>query len=109
MSATSTHTAASDKRRDDRLAIQAVISYFPFSSQQTFQSDATALNAGQNGLYFESPYPLKKGQYICIRTREVVSDAISTNIRTLTLAQVRWCTETEGSSRFRYGVGVQYC
>lgn len=109
MSATSNLQTSSDKRSDPRAAIQAVVTFFPFSSQQTFHCDATALNAGQNGLYFESPFPLKEGQYICIRTREVLPDADSAKIRTLTLAQVRWCAETGRSQGFRYGVGVKYC
>lgn len=109
MHVTSSMSATAEKRKDPRTPIQAVISYFPFSTQQNVHCDGTALNAGQNGLYFETPHPLKNGQYICIRIKEVLSDAVSANLRTLTLAQVRWCTAAGSSNSTCYGAGVQYC
>jgi len=109
MSTATTDQDASDKRSDDRRSLQAVVSFFPFSTQQTFHCDGRVLNAGKNGLYFESPYALKEGQYICIRIKEVLADATAADFRTLTLAQVRWCAETGRSTTYRYGVGVKYC
>jgi len=109
MSTITSDPDTADRRRDDRQAVQAVVSFFPFSTQQTYHCDATVLNAGKNGLYFESPYPLKEGQYICIRTKEVLPHGASADIRTLTLAQVRWCSDTIRSQGLRYGIGVKYC
>lgn len=106
------HAAGFDQRTDARLPIQAAITYFPFSSQRSFHCSATALNYSRFGLYFESPHPLKIGQYICIRVRQIFEESDSAEIahlKTLTLAQVRWCVELGKPFEPRFGTGVKYC
>lgn len=102
----------SDQRVDPRFPIKAAITFFPFSSRGSYHYSATALNCSRFGLYFESPLPLKIGQYICIRMQQVFEDRTSgqaRHLKTLTLAQVRWCETLGGKIEPRYAVGVRYC
>lgn len=101
-----------EQRIDARYSIKAAITYFPFSSQRSFHCSATALNCSRIGLYFETAYPLKIGQYICIRMQQIFegSAVVETgHVKTLTLAQVRWCEVLDGHFEPRFGIGVKYC
>jgi len=101
-----------DQRVDPRFPIKAAITYFPFSSQRSFHGEGIVLNCSRFGLYFETSRPLKIGQYLCIRIQQIFEDRTtgeSGHLKTLTLAQVRWCEERGAESESSFGVGVKYC
>jgi hypothetical protein len=103
---------AQEKRSSPRDVIKASAVYFPFTSLSTYSCDATVLNSSDEGMYFESRYPLKPGQCICIRTKHVLDEMpVSSDAggpKTLSLAQVRWCEPKQDARFIEYGVGVKY-
>lgn len=102
-----------EKRDRQRDSGRAAIAYFPFTSLSTIDQPAVALDFSQNGLRFESALPLKVGQIICIRTHLIAATGSGATrldgIRSMTLAQVRWCREEKGRRSRTFVIGVSYC
>jgi len=93
----------------ERLNMPAV--YFPFTSFFSGSHAAMVLNASRDGLYLECSQPLYNGQCICIRPHYGAGQPPPHNgvpIRTLSLAQVRWCRHRTAYHHLQYGVGLQY-
>lgn len=103
---------AREKRIHPRNAAKAVATYFPFTSSATHVCEATVLNSSSEGLYFESRHPLKKGQCICIRMTHVAADirnaAAGRELKSMSVAQVRWCESKPDTLGSQYRVGAQY-
>jgi hypothetical protein len=103
---------AQEKRNSTRGVVKASAVYFPFTSLSFYSCDATVLNSSKDGLYLESRYPLKPGQCICIRTKQVFEGTAPADdpggLKPLTLAQVRWCEPKDDELYAGYGIGVKY-
>lgn len=106
-----------DKRTDKRHNCNAGIKWRRFNriefndGQENFYR-ARALNFSESGLYFESKYPLKPG--ITILFRIEVSDCRTLNLegyeclRTISLAEVKWCRDLVKNGESYFGIGAKY-
>jgi hypothetical protein len=102
----------SDNRSERRFRTMTPLHFFHFTSDSAPSLPADAVNCSQDGMCFRSNYPLLAGQYICVR-REPASgrDRIVDNracIRSVSLAQVRWCRASVQDGQVRYDTGVRY-
>jgi hypothetical protein len=63
-------------------------------------------------MFFKSYSPLSPGATIYIRTENTISESKNNGgwkkLRTVTLAQVRWCKQLSDGSGPRFGIGVKY-
>ena len=75
--------------------------FFAFAVNPSYKCSATAINSSEDGLCFKTLKPLKPGQWICINSKD-------SQLRSCTLAQIRWCEETEEKYRLTYNIGVSY-
>ena len=97
-----------DKRRmEERYDCEAKIKWSYFNKDRFF--DAKILNCSANGTYFETPHEIKPGATILIRVENLVSKNVRSDenwcIRTVSLADVKWCKDSSnlGNSYFRVG------
>ena len=105
-------TTALEKRSRPRSAVKAVATYFHFTSLSTRTCDITVLNSSSEGLYFESRHPLKPGQCICIRMKRIIDKVhgavADCGLKSLALAQVRWCEMKPDGFGSVYRIGAKY-
>ena len=105
-------TYKNERRHNDRIDTTAFIVYFPFSSFPTDKCEAEVINSNADGMCFQSQRPLKPGQGICIRKKQVVNAETRLTdvsvIRDLSIATVQWCEKKEDLSQIRYCIGVKY-
>lgn len=102
-----------DNRMDRRYASTFQLKYSFFSSTQGSLFEATAFNCSDGGLCFQSAFPLKQWQYICVRSGPVDSELSPTTreavpVKSLALAQVRWCRSDPDTAMPRYTIGIKY-
>jgi hypothetical protein len=95
-----------DMRLNQRAGIEADISYCHFTSTPASSCRATVLNWSECGLCFKAPQPLNPGQCIYIRTTGAGEKG--TGLRSVSLAQVRWCDQNPDPSKVEYFVGASY-
>ncbi|UCD82295.1 MAG: hypothetical protein JSW26_12985 [Desulfobacterales bacterium] len=99
-----------EKRSSGRLRHQGAITFSIFNQQNCI--DAQSLDYSTYGLKFKSLCALRPGTTICIRVkpgqRGSRPDCFGQSMRSLALAEVKWCREIEGSNACRYEVGVHY-
>jgi hypothetical protein len=101
-----------DNRSDRRFRTEAPLHFFHFTSDSAPSLPADALNCSKDGMCFRSNYPLLTGQYICVRREPAAGrDRIVDNqafIRSVSLAEVRWCRGTVQEGQVCYDIGVRY-
>ena len=102
-----------ENRSDRRLITSATITYFRFSSKKTPSFAATTYNCSERGLCFQSLNPLKPGQYICIRAGPTLDGFFSSGreaavLKSFSLAEVRWCRESDSTKIAGYSIGAKY-
>jgi len=103
-----------EKRGEFRRTESASIVFSPFSIKNWNARSSRVLNFSNDGLYFMANCALQPGATIYIRaessptSRRGDNDNDSGQLRTTTLAQVRWCRPVEEDSGFRFGIGVKY-
>jgi hypothetical protein len=95
-----------DMRLHQRAGVNANISYCHFTSTPASQCNATVLNSSDCGLCFIAPRPLNPGQCIFIRTMR--ADKKGAGLRSVSLAQVRWCDQSQDPSKVEYFIGASY-
>jgi hypothetical protein len=95
-----------DMRFNQRTGVKAAISYCHFSSTTEANCNGTVLNWSDCGLCFKAQRPLYPGQCIYIRT--TIPGETGTGLRSVTLAQVRWCDESQAPSKIEYIIGASY-
>jgi hypothetical protein len=95
-----------DMRYHQRAGVKAAISYCHFSSAPAGNHDGKVLNWSDCGLCFKSPRPLNPGQCIYIRTTEAGEPVAG--LRSVSLAQVRWCDENQDPCKVEYIIGASY-
>ena len=102
-----------ENRSEKRQVNSASIIFSPFSTQNWCPDYAKVGNFSSSGMHFMSNRPLQKGATIYIRTENNPPSDKNRNddsgqLRTITLAQVKWCKPAAENSAFRFGIGVKY-
>jgi hypothetical protein len=108
---TATTALISDKRRfEKRFNCEAKIKWSYFNKGSFF--DAKILNCSPNGNYFETPHEIKPGATILIRLETLLSKIIRSDdplcLRTVYLAEVKWCKKSSEKGDYYFGVGVKH-
>lgn len=108
---------ATEKRTDRRHDCDAKIKWTQFNrivfnhGQEIFYL-ARVLNFSKSGVYFETECPLKPGIMILFRTevsRCGVSDLEDgVCLRTISLAEVKWCQDLGKNGESYFGIGARY-
>ena len=104
-------TLATEKRRKEkRYNYEAKIKWSYFNKGSFY--DAKILNFSQNGVYFETPHEIKSGRAILIRVETHLYKNMkyhkSLCLRTVSLADVKWCNESSKDGVSNFGVGVRH-
>ncbi len=99
-----------DKRACERHRHTASIAFSYFNKEAYF--DALTLNHSAGGMCFKSSFFLQPGTGVYIRVKKFHPNNSCTGycdgLRSVTLAEVKWCGEEPGVDAFYYGVGVKY-
>ena len=101
----------SDRRRlEKRFDCEAKIKWSYFNKSRFF--DAKILNCSPNGNYFETPHEIRPGATIIIRIKTLLSKNMRSVepfcLRTVSLAEVKWCKESFKDGDSYSGVGVRH-
>jgi hypothetical protein len=100
----------SEKRASERRSCNALILFSHFN--QIYSYDAKILNYGDGGMCFQCSQCLKPGATVCIRLKENQTfgslEDKGNGLRSISIAEVKWCTEMPGDESITYGVGVKY-
>jgi hypothetical protein len=108
---------ATDKRTDKRHECNAKIKWTQFNGisfnyRQEIFYRARVLNFSRSGLYFETKYPLKPGATILFRIE--ISGYGASNLedceclRSISLADVKWCGDLVENGESYFGIGARY-
>jgi hypothetical protein len=99
-----------EKRAFGRRTCNALITFSHFN--QIYSYDAKILNYGDGGMCFQCSHFLKPGATVCIRLKENQPfgslEDNGNGLRSISLAEVKWCNEVPGAESITYGVGVKY-
>lgn len=106
-----------DKRTDKRHNCDAKIKWTQFNQigfnygQESYYH-ARALNFSKNGLHLKTEHPLKPGMIILFRLEASHCGASDLEdcecIRTISLAEVKWCKHIVKNGESYFGIGVDY-
>ena len=72
------------------------------------------MNHSDDGIYFESNFPVKPGASIYIRVENYSQAGLHAGacrcegIRTIGIAEVKWCRELPSVADSYYGIGLKY-
>ena len=73
---------------------------------------AQSLNHCEGGMCFESALPFHPGETVNIRVKEFhphgPCKGLCEGLRSITLAEVKWCSETSITNVSHYRVGIQF-
>jgi len=102
---------ATEKRRvEERYNCEARIKWSYFNKGRFY--DAKILNLSRNGIYFETPHEIKPGTTILIRVETLPTNILRSEeclcLRTVSLADVKWCSESSKDGFSNFGVGVRH-
>lgn len=99
-----------ERRVSDRLSYAAPIVFSYFNKGHFFK--AQTCNYCDVGMGFKTNLFLKPGATICIRVKNFHPNKsctdVSHGLRSVTLADVKWCDEELYGDKFSYTVGVKY-
>jgi hypothetical protein len=99
-----------EKRACERHHYAADIAFSYFNKTPSYHAEI--LNLGLNGMCFKSNLRLHPEATVCIRLTKIHPDGsgpgFCQGLRSVTLAEVRWCSEMPGVTALSYGVGVKY-
>ena len=99
-----------NRRRAERYRSDARIKWSYFNRNRFY--DAKVSNFSQDGIYFETPHKIKPGTTILIRLETLTSNnmksAEAVCLRTVSLADVKWCTKSSTDDDNNYGVGARH-
>ncbi len=100
-----------EKRVNERQRYTAPIVFSHFNKKHLF--DAQTLNHCDRGMSFKSNVFLRTGATLYIRVKEFHSNGSCTGLceglRSVTLAEVKWCREIMDTNVPSYRTGVKYC
>ena len=103
-------TSNIEKRACERRNHTSRIAFSYFNQEPSF--DTQTLNHGLCGMCFKSSFPLQPGATLCIRVKKFNSNisrtGLSEGLRSVTLAEVKWCSEVPSENSSQYVIGVKY-
>jgi hypothetical protein len=98
------------RRLEKRFDCEAKVKWSYFNKRRYF--DAKIINCSPNGNYFESPHEIIPGETILIRLENLLSKIIRSDdplvLRTVYLAEVKWCKKASENGDSYFGVGVRH-
>ena len=99
------------EQRNSRRFRESALIKFSFFKKGHFHS-ARILNYGDQGLCFQSNVSLAPGVVVCIRLKSTPRHEARENrgrgLRSLTLAEAKWCQEVGDETHHHYRIGVKY-
>ena len=99
-----------EKRACERRNHTSRIAFSYFNQESSF--DTQTLNHCLHGMCFKSNFPIQPDATLCIRVKKFnpngSRNSVSDGLRSVTLAEVRWCDEVLDPGAFSYEVGVKY-
>jgi hypothetical protein len=103
--------ASLDKRAFKRQSSNASIVFSAFNTTECH--DAQTLNHCQDGMGLKSALPLQLGRTIFIRVKRFTPASSNSGqwegLRSISLAEVKWCRKLALPNDFSYEIGVKYC
>jgi hypothetical protein len=99
-----------EKRTSERHCFSADIAFSYFNNESSH--NAQILNIGSGGMCFKSNLFLQPGATIIVRLEQIHPNGFCSGscegLRSVTLAEVKWCHEAPNVEALFYGVGVKY-
>ena len=99
-----------EKRAYERHSYAADIAFSYFNKEHSYNAEIR--NLGMGGMCFKSNLSLQPGATIYIRLIKNHPNGSGSvfceGLHLVTLAEVKWCHETNGAGTLPYGVGVKY-
>jgi hypothetical protein len=99
-----------EKRACDRHGYAADIAFSYFNKEHSYC--AKMLNLGAGGMCFKSNIRLQPGTAVYIRLKKTDPNSPGClhcdGLRSVALAEVKWCSELLDATALSYGVGVKY-
>jgi hypothetical protein len=102
----------SEKRASHRCEYQFPVTC-AFLNADRFYRGKT-MNHSDDGIYFESNFAVKPGASVYIRVENYSNESLRTEtcrcggIRSIGIAEVKWCKEITGTGDHHYGIGLKY-
>ena len=104
--------ALKEKRACRRCEHKVPVTCAFFNSDRFYRGKT--MNHSDDGIYFESNFPVKPGASIYIRVENYSHEGLRAGIcrcggiRTIGIAEVKWCRELTSVSDSYYGIGLKY-
>ena len=102
--------ADTEKRANERHSYAADVAFSYFNKEHSYS--AQTMNLGTGGMCFKSSLFLQPGATVYIRIKKIHPDTSGTGfcegLRSVALAEVKWCSELPGTKVLPYGVGLKY-
>jgi hypothetical protein len=99
-----------ERRAYERLSDITLIVFSYFNKKSYF--DAQILNYCAGGICFKSSFSVQPGTTVYIRVTKFYPNGSLTSacggLRSVTLAEVKWCSEILDANEPFYGIGVKY-
>ncbi|UCF90269.1 MAG: PilZ domain-containing protein [Desulfobacterales bacterium] len=99
-----------ERRNYERAQLEALVQCTIFNAAKSFP--AKTFNHGMGGMYLRSKTLLQPGIALCIRLKDFPTykdcPGFCQGLRTMTLAEVKWCRELSDADAFGYEFGVRY-
>ena len=102
--------ADTEKRANERHSYAADVAFSYFNKEHSYS--AQTMNLGTGGMCLKSSFSLQPGATVYIRLKKIHPNDSGTGscegLRSVTLAEVKWCSEVPGDEVFQYAAGVKY-
>ena len=102
--------AYTDHRACERLSYNADIEFSYFNKQRRYE--AQMLNHSNEGMCFKSEISLQPGATVCIRVKNFQPPGARKDdcrgLRSVTLAEAKWCKEISNKTDRFYEIGAKY-
>ena len=99
-----------ENRTYERWGCTALIAFSYFNKEQCF--NVKTIDHCEGGMSFKSSFFLQPGATVYIRIKKNLPNGSGTDVceglRSVTLAEVKWCNEELDADAFSYRVGVKY-
>jgi hypothetical protein len=99
-----------ERRAYERLSDITPIVFSYFNKKSYF--DAQILNYCAGGICFKSSFSVQPGTTVCIRVTKFYSNgslkSFCGGLRSVSLAEVKWCSDIRDANEPVYGIGVKY-
>jgi len=110
MIAIKAETKDKEKRQEQRYNCDAIIKWSYFNRRDFYIAEVK--NLSTSGLYFVSSHPVLPSSTLVIRTENFNPNHSKTKdhifLRTIYVADIKWCQEFVKNNSYYYGVGVRF-